>query len=53
MRSDSSKGSASEVYTRSLLWDQIPSDVVRSFAKMVVECNQVQAVPGCGDDDDL
>ncbi|KAL1860468.1 hypothetical protein VTK73DRAFT_7343 [Phialemonium thermophilum] len=33
------KHSAAEVYTRSLLWDQIPSDVVRSFAKMVAECN--------------
>lgn len=30
--------SKAEVYTRSLLWDQIPSDVVRSFAKMVAEC---------------
>lgn len=29
--------SKAEVYTRSLLWDQIPSDVVRSFAKMVTE----------------
>ncbi|KAK5655450.1 hypothetical protein OQA88_5721 [Cercophora sp. LCS_1] len=34
------KQSAAEVYTRSLLWDQIPGDVVRSFAKMVAECNQ-------------
>ncbi|XXG99211.1 hypothetical protein Hte_005547 [Hypoxylon texense] len=33
------KQSAAEVYTRSLLWDQIPSDVVRSFAKMVAEAN--------------
>jgi hypothetical protein len=31
------KESVAEVYTRSLLWDQIPSDVVRSFAKMVAE----------------
>lgn len=31
--------SKAEVYTRSLLWDQIPSDVVRSFAKMVSESN--------------
>lgn len=31
--------SKAEVYTRSLLWDQIPSDVVRNFAKMVAECN--------------
>jgi hypothetical protein len=33
------KDGAAEVYTRSLLWDQIPSDVVRSFAKMVAERN--------------
>ncbi len=31
--------SKAEVYTRSLLWDQIPSDVVRTFAKMVSEVN--------------
>lgn len=29
--------SKAEVYTRSLLWDQIPGDVVRDFAKMVAE----------------
>lgn len=34
MRSNSKK-SAAEVYTRSLLWDQVPSEVVRNFAKMV------------------
>jgi hypothetical protein len=33
------KESAAEVYTRSLLWDQVPSEVVRNFAKMVSECN--------------
>ncbi|RYP82816.1 hypothetical protein DL769_001513 [Monosporascus sp. CRB-8-3] len=38
MRSNE-KQSAAEVYTRSLLWDQIPGDVVRNFAKMVAECN--------------
>lgn len=36
---NNNKDGAAEVYTRSLLWDQIPSDVVRSFAKMVAECN--------------
>ncbi|CAK7200528.1 hypothetical protein SEUCBS139899_003225 [Sporothrix eucalyptigena] len=36
--------SKAEVYTRSLLWDQIPSDVVRSFVKMVSEVNT--ATPG-------
>jgi hypothetical protein len=34
-----SKNSAAEVYTRSLLWDQVPSEVVRNFAKLVSECN--------------
>jgi hypothetical protein len=38
MRS-SSKNSAAEVYTRSLLWDQVPSEVVRNFAKLVSESN--------------
>lgn len=38
MRSNSKK-SAAEVYTRSLLWDQVPSEVVRNFAKMVADCN--------------
>jgi hypothetical protein len=38
MRQKSKEGAA-EVYTRSLLWDQVPSEVVRSFAKMVQECN--------------
>jgi hypothetical protein len=33
------KNGAAEVYTRSLLWDQIPNDVVRNFAKMVAERN--------------
>lgn len=33
------KESAAEVYTRSLLWDQVPRDVVRTFARMVSECN--------------
>jgi len=36
MRS-ANKNSNAEIYTRSLLWDQIPQDVVRTFAKMVAE----------------
>lgn len=39
MRVSDKQDSAAEVYTRSLLWDQIPGDVVRNFAKMVNECN--------------
>lgn len=45
MRSNSKK-SAAEVYTRSLLWDQVPSEVVRSFAKMVEECNSANGQNG-------
>ncbi|PHH64569.1 hypothetical protein CDD81_4348 [Ophiocordyceps australis] len=41
MRADKQTGAA-EVYTRSLLWDQIPSEVVRNFAKMLSECNNAQ-----------
>ncbi|KXH67232.1 bZIP transcription factor [Colletotrichum salicis] len=37
------KQSAADVYTRSLLWDQIPSEVVRNFAKMVSESNSAKA----------
>jgi hypothetical protein len=29
--------SAAQVYTRSLLWDRIPSEVVMEFRKMVAE----------------
>ncbi|OAA64309.1 bZIP transcription factor, bZIP-1 [Niveomyces insectorum RCEF 264] len=36
--------SKAEVYTRSLLWDQIPGDVVRTFIQMVAEVNT--ASPG-------
>ncbi|KAG9245959.1 hypothetical protein BJ878DRAFT_418057 [Calycina marina] len=36
MRSNS-KNSAAEVYTRSLLWNQVPSEVVRNFAKLVAD----------------
>ncbi|KAK3495622.1 hypothetical protein B0T13DRAFT_401935 [Neurospora crassa] len=43
MRAAANKDSAAEVYTRSLLWDKIPRDVVRDFAKMVAESQQVAA----------
>lgn len=42
MRSANKQTGAADVYTRSLLWDQIPSEVVRNFAKMVAECNNAQ-----------
>ncbi|KAG5958173.1 hypothetical protein E4U58_005494 [Claviceps cyperi] len=31
--------SAADVYTRSLLWEQIPLEVVRNFARLVADCN--------------
>ncbi|KAI8630525.1 bZIP transcription factor [Xylariaceae sp. FL1651] len=44
------KQTAADVYTRSLLWDQIPGDVVRNFAKMVQECNGANGgQPPCND----
>jgi len=46
MRSNSKK-SAAEVYTRSLLWDQVPSEVVRNFAKLVSECNSQNRQDDC------
>ncbi|PNH37414.1 hypothetical protein VD0004_g9376 [Verticillium dahliae] len=39
---NNNKQSMAEVYTRSLLWDQIPTEVVKNFAKMVAECNNAQ-----------
>ncbi|KAI9848633.1 MAG: hypothetical protein M1838_000472 [Thelocarpon superellum] len=38
MRQDH-KGSAAEVYTRSLLWDKVPAEVVRDFAQFVADSN--------------
>ncbi|MCJ1479278.1 hypothetical protein MMC13_007963 [Lambiella insularis] len=32
-------GNAADVYTRSLLWDKVPKDVVRDFARMIAEAN--------------
>ncbi|KAL8772333.1 MAG: hypothetical protein Q9209_002545 [Squamulea sp. 1 TL-2023] len=34
------QGSAAEAYTRSLMWDEIPDNIVRDFARMVVESRQ-------------
>jgi hypothetical protein len=39
MREEAKGESAAEVYTRSLLWDRIPSDVVKEFKRMVEESN--------------
>jgi hypothetical protein len=48
MRSNK-QSDAADVYTRSLLWDQIPNDVVRNFAKMVSECNNAQNEQQCNE----
>jgi hypothetical protein len=50
MRNADKQSGAAEVYTRSLLWDQIPSDVVRNFAKMVAESNAQQGTAGRDND---
>ncbi|PFH56743.1 hypothetical protein XA68_16057 [Ophiocordyceps unilateralis] len=47
MRAANKQTGAAEVYTRSLLWDQIPSEVVRNFAKMVAECSNAQNEQPC------
>jgi hypothetical protein len=49
MRAANKQTSAAEVYTRSLLWDQIPSEVVRDFAKMFAECNNAQNEQQCNE----
>ena len=40
MRSNSKKGSASDAYTKSLMWDEVPANVVKDFTRMVAESNQ-------------
>ena len=37
LRGTNKKGSAADAYTRSLLWDEVPANVVRDFARMVGE----------------
>ncbi|KAJ4271872.1 hypothetical protein NW762_000581 [Fusarium torreyae] len=49
MRTTNKQNDAAEVYTRSLLWDQIPNEVVRNFAKMVAECNNAQNEQQCNE----
>lgn len=49
MRMTDKQDGAAQVYTRSLLWDQIPGDVVRNFAKMVAECNNAQNEQQCNE----
>lgn len=49
MRTTDKQNGAAEVYTRSLLWDQIPSEVVRNFAKMVADSNNAQNEQQCNE----
>ncbi|KAL8679632.1 MAG: hypothetical protein Q9186_004093 [Xanthomendoza sp. 1 TL-2023] len=39
------QGSAAEAYTRSLMWDEIPSNIVRDFARMVAETRHERQEP--------
>ncbi|OJD32924.1 bzip transcription factor [Diplodia corticola] len=41
MRQERKGETAADVYTRSLLWDNIPRDVVREFKRMVEESNHL------------
>ncbi|KJZ78301.1 hypothetical protein HIM_02339 [Hirsutella minnesotensis 3608] len=49
VRTANKQTGAADVYTRSLLWDQIPNEVVRNFAKMVAECNNANNEQQCND----
>ena len=51
MQHSSQQHSKAEVYTRSLLWDQIPSDVVRQFKDMVRDHNEIEARQRANNDD--
>ncbi|KAL9127800.1 MAG: hypothetical protein Q9217_003384 [Psora testacea] len=40
LRTHNRKGSTSDAYTRSLLWDEVPANVVKDFARMVAKSNR-------------
>lgn len=42
IRATNKQSGSADVYTRTLLWDQIPRDVVRNFIKMFAENNAAQ-----------
>ncbi|KAK8155456.1 hypothetical protein BC567DRAFT_169442 [Phyllosticta citribraziliensis] len=46
MREERKGETAAEVYTRSLLWDKIPTEVVREFKRMVEETSKVNGGGG-------
>lgn len=50
MRDENKGESAAEVYTRSLLWERIPSEVVREFKRMVEESDRVAAASSTSSD---
>jgi hypothetical protein len=49
MRATNKQNGAADVYTRSLLWDQVPTEVVRNLAKMFADCNTAQNEQQCND----
>ncbi|CAM1506926.1 Fc.00g065670.m01.CDS01 [Cosmosporella sp. VM-42] len=49
MRTPNGQNGAAKVYTRTLLWDQIPNDVVREFTKMVAACSDAQNEQQCNE----
>lgn len=42
IRATNKQSGSADVYTRTLLWDQIPRDVVRDFIKMIADNNAAQ-----------
>jgi hypothetical protein len=49
MRDEARGSTAAEVYTRSLLWDRIPSEVVHEFKRMVEESSSETKSGDAGD----
>jgi len=49
MREESKGETAAEVYTRSLLWERIPSEVVHEFKRMVEESDHVSTKSSTSD----
>jgi hypothetical protein len=50
MADDAKGGSAANVYTRSLLWDRIPTEIMHEFRRMVEESNTAAGAAGGGDE---
>jgi hypothetical protein len=48
MRDEAKGDSAANVYTRSLLWDRIPTEIMQEFQRMVEESNTAEGVAGGG-----